>query len=185
MRKLVSAEQIAGIYFFPNIVKTAIVAVGYDRLAALLEFHKVIHNLTTEKCTAIFKRWLINNDRCPFCFNALHDALNRGLPEVIRVRLHRQAENANHNVVFPARIVIFVCLVCASDLQNTVSNVVLAGAVRFHDGFDEVFRHIRIVRQQLLGVLRQSVSAVTKAGIIVVTANARIKADALDNLLGV
>lgn len=93
-------------------------------------------------------------------YNALHDALNRGLPEVIRVRLHRQAENANHNVVFPARIVIFVSLVCASNFKDTVCYVILACSVTFNNSLNQIFGHVGIVGKQLLGVLGQTVATI-------------------------
>ena len=84
-----------------------------------------------------------------------------------------------------AGVISLVCFVCTGNFQHTVSNVILTSTVRLHDGFDEIFRNIGVVRKELLGVLRQAVTAITEAGVIVVTANARIKADALDNLLGV
>ena len=145
-------------YTFPAHHQATIIAVGNNSPAAFLEFHKIIHNLTAKECTAIFKRWLINNDRCPFCFNALHDSLNRGLPEVVRVRLHRQAENANYNIVFPARIVILVSLVCASNFKDTVCYIILARSVTFNNSLNQILGHIGIVSQQLLGVLGQAVA---------------------------
>lgn len=41
------------------------------------------------------------------------------------------------------------------------------------------------LRQQLLGILRQAVSAVAEAGVVVVTTNTRIKANTIDDLLSI
>ena len=109
------------------------------------------------------------------------------LAEVVGVRLHRQAVHADCDRLF-LRFVVLVVLAVAvvtRQPQHAVGNEVLAGAVGFHDGLNQVFRHIGVVRQQLLGVLGQAVAAVAEAGIVVVAADARIQADAVDDLPGV
>ena len=58
-----------------------------------------------------------------------------------------------------------------------VGHEVLARAVGVDDGLDQVPRHVLVVRQQLLGVLRQAVAAVAEAG-VVVAADARLQAHA-------
>lgn len=57
---------------------------------------------------------------------------------------------------------------CTGNFQHTVSNIILASAIRFHNCFNEVLRNISIVSQQLLGVLGQTVSNITEAGVVVV-----------------
>ena len=57
---------------------------------------------------------------------------------------------------------------CTGNFQHTVSNIILASAIRFHNCFNEVLRNISIVSQQLLGVLGQTVSTITEAGVVVV-----------------
>ena len=124
----------------------------------------------------------------PLCLDAFHDALNGGLAEVVRVGLHGQAVYANHYIVLPSWIYStrYASYAPASlHLQNAVSNVIFAGAVRFHDCFNQVFRHISIVGQKLFGVLGQAVTAIAEAWVVVLIANAGIKAYALDDLLGV
>ena len=54
-----------------------------------------------------------------------------------------------------------------------------------HDRLDEVLRHVLIVREQLLCVFGQAVSAVAKRRIIVVISHTRIETDAFDDLGGV
>ena len=49
--------------------------------------------------------------------------------------------------------------IVARQLQNAVCNKVLTSTIRFHDCFDQIFRHIGVVGQQLLGVFRQAVTA--------------------------
>ena len=114
--KLVSAKQIARIYFLLNIVQTAIVAVGNNGLTALLEFRQIIHDFTAKEGRTILQRRLIDDDRCALCLDTLHDALNGGLTEVVRVGFHGQAVYANHNIVFLAGIVVLVGLTLRNSL---------------------------------------------------------------------
>ena len=80
---------------------------------------------------------------------------------------------------------VLVIAVVASQLQDAVGDEVLTSSVALDNSFNQVLRHIGIVCQQLLGVLGQAVAAVTEGRIIVVTANTRIEANTVDNLLGV
>lgn len=102
---LVSAEQVAGVDLVLHIIQAAIIAVGNDSLTTFLKLLKVIHNFAAEEGRAILQSRLIDNDRCSFGLNALHNALNRGLAEVVRVGFHGQAVHANHNVMFLAGII--------------------------------------------------------------------------------
>ena len=103
------------------------------------------------------------------------------------LRLHRQAVDADGHGLFPAGVILILVgiAVVPGQLQHTVRDKVLAGAVAVNNGLDQLFGHIGIVGQQLLGVLGQAVAAVAEAGIIVVAADARVKADAVDDLLGI
>ena len=51
--------------------------------------------------------------------------------------------------------------------------------------YDKVLRHIGIIGQKLLRILRQTITAVAEALVIVVAADTRIQADAVDDLLRV
>ena len=87
------------------------------------------------------------------------------------------------------------CLVCAvcrrvgvaevmltGDGEDMVRYEVLAGVVGAHDSPDEVLRNVLEVGQQLFGVFGQAVSAVAKRGIVVVITDARVEADACNDL---
>ena len=69
--------------------------------------------------------------------------------------------------------------------KNAISDELLTSAVRLHDRLDQVLRHILIVREQLLRVLRQAIAAVPEARVVVVRADARIQTHAVDDLPGV
>ena len=47
---------------------------------------------------------------------------------------------------------------------------------------DQVLRHVAVVGEQLLGVLGQAVAAVSEAGVVVVGTDARVEADAVNDL---
>ena len=53
----------------------------------------------------------------------------------------------------------------------------------FYNCFYHRLRHIFIVGKQLLGVLRQTVSAVSETGVVIVVADARIHAHTIYDLL--
>ena len=66
------------------------------------------------------------------CFsrdNALHNALDGGLAEVIRIGFHGQTEDTDDNIVFLARIIVLICFIRTGDFQHTVCNVILASTV--------------------------------------------------------
>jgi hypothetical protein len=67
-------------------------------------------------------------------------------------------------------------------LQYLGRTKVFAGGVAVHNGTHDVLRHRIVVGQQLFGVLGQAVAAITKAGVVVVVANARVQAHAVDDL---
>ena len=50
---------------------------------------------------------------------------------------------------------------------------------------DEVLRDFAVVGEELFGVFGQAVAAVAEAGVVVVVADARVEADAVDDLFGV
>ena len=112
----------------------------------------------------------IDDDLDALGLDALHDALDAGSTEVVRAALHDEAVDADDLGVA---------------LENAVGDEVLACGVGLDDGVNEVLRHILIVGQQLLGVFGQAVAAVAERGIVVVVADARIEADALDDLFGI
>ena len=125
------------------------------------------------------QRGLVDHHGHALGLHALHDALDGARAEVVGVGLHRQAVDAHDRLFFT-----FVYLI-PHHLQHLVGDEVLAGAVGVHDGLDQVLRHVSVVGQQLLGVLGQAVAAVAEAGVVVVAADARLQAHAVDDVAGV
>ena len=81
--------------------------------------------------------------------------------------------------------VVFRISIIPRHLQHLVGNEILARAVALHNGRHHILRHIFIIGQQLLGVLRQTVSTITKRRVVVVRANSRIETDTVDDGLRV
>lgn len=125
------------------------------------------------------ERGLVDHHGHALGLNALHDALDGARAEVVGVGLHRQAVDAHD------RLLLTLVHTVPHHLQHLVGHEVLAGAVGIHDGLDQVLGHVLVIRQQLLGVLRQAVAAITKAGVVVVAADARLQAHAVDDVAGV
>ena len=180
---LVSFKQISGINFLRHIVQGRVVAVGDDGGGAGLEGGEVVHDLGAEEGGAVRERGLIDDHGGALGLDALHDALDGGLAEVVGVGLHREAEDADHagvlarGVELPGGVVVVV----AGLAEDLVRDEVLAGAVRLHDGLDQLLRHVVEVCEELLGVLREAVAAVAEGGVVVVGADAGVQAHALDD----
>ena len=66
-----------------------------------------------------------------------------------------------------------------------VGDEVFARSVGVDDGTHEVLRHVLVVGQELLGVLRQAVAAVSERGVVVHVADAGVETHAVDDLLRV
>ena len=185
--KLVTSEQVTGVDLVLDIIETAVIAVGDDGLTALLERGEIVHNLAAEEGRSVFQSRFVDDDGSTLGLDALHDPLNGGLAEVVGVGLHGQAVHADHAGLFRPGVVLAVLavVVVSGHLEHTVGNKILAGAVGFHDGSDQVFRHIRIVGQQLFGVLGKAIAAVAETGVVVLVADTRIETHAFNDLLGI
>lgn len=184
----ISAENVSCVDFFLDVVENGIIAVGDDASAHFLEFPEVIDDLGAKESGAVLESGLVNDNGSTLSFDTLHNSLNGGLPEVVRVRLHGQAINADYDIFLLALFVTgvrFTVAVCSGDFQYTVRDKVLPGAVGLDDRFDQVLGHVLVVGEQLLGIFWQAVTAVAKGRIVVVIADARIKADTLNDLSGV
>ena len=125
------------------------------------------------------QRGLVDDHGHALGLHALHDALDGARAEVVGVGLHRQAVHAHD------RLRLALVDTVPHHLQHLVGDEVLAGAVGLHDGLDQVLRYVPVVGQQLLGVLGQAVAAVAEAGVVVVAADARLQAHAVDDVAGV
>ena len=66
-------------------------------------------------------------------------------------------------MTFLLRIVFSVRFIATRNLQHAVSDKVLTRSVALNNCFDDVFRNICIVGQQLLRILRQAIAAIAKA----------------------
>ena len=94
-------------------------------------------------------------------FKLPHHILDGGLTEIVGARFHGQPVNANDRI-----------LNVFDTFHHLRGNELLAGAVCIHNSFDKVLWHLIIVGQQLLSVLRQAVSAIAKAGVVITVTDA-------------
>ena len=161
---LVTTEKVAGIDFFFDIIQTGIVTVCNNCLADFLELAQVNDNPAPEEGAAIFQGGFVDDDGGSFGFDALHDTLNGGLTEVIGICFHGQSVNSDDAFffVFGGIVTTAGIIVVSSHGKNSIGNKVFSGSVGFHNGGHHVLGNIRIVGQQLLGVLGQTVAAVAK-----------------------
>ena len=95
LRCLVSPEYIPCINFLFHVIQTSIIPVRDNRLALRFESVQVVHYLAAEEGAAVFQCRLVDDYFRTFGFHPLHYALDAGLAEVIAVRLHGQAVNAD------------------------------------------------------------------------------------------
>ena len=174
----VQLNQIPRVRLVHSVRELVAPAVGHDHVAAGLEGLQVVGHLGAEELRRV-QRGLVDHHGHALGLHALHDALDGARAEVVGVGLHRQAVHA-HN-----RLLLAGVHAVPHHLQHLVCHEVLAGAVGVHDGLDQVLRHVLVVGQQLLGVLGQAVAAVAEAGVVVVAADARLQADAVDDVAGV
>ena len=184
IKTLVAAEDVAGIDLGGDVAEGVVEAVGDDGLAAGLEGGEVVDDEAAEEGGAVGERGLVDDDLGALGLDALHDALDGGLAEVVGVGLHRQAIDADDGGLSPALAAILVVGaigVPAGLGQDGVGDVVLARAVGLHDGGHHVLGHVLVVGEQLLRVLREAVAAIAEGGVVVVGADAGVEAHALDD----
>ena len=182
--RLIAFKQISCIDLLHHIVKGRVIAVGDDGVGAALEGGEVVHDLGAEEGGAVGEGRFVDDNRSAFGLDALHDALDGGLAEVVGAGLHGKTEDPDGDFAFAgsapgvlAAVAVIACL-----LQHAVRDVVLARPVRIHTRLDQILGHIIEIRQQLLGILRQAVPAITKTRIVVVRADAGIQTYAIDDV---
>ena len=167
----VSAEEVSCVDLFFYIAKVVgVKTVSQDHIALGLEFLEVVDDKAVEEAVSVLESRLVYDDWYAFSLDAFHDALYGRSAEVIAVALHGEAVNADHFRFHG---------------NDAVSDEVLANGVGLDDSFDHCLGDIPIVGQQLLGVLGQAVAAVAEGRVVVMTADAGIHADAVNDLLGV
>ena len=168
---LVPAEQIPRIHLLLHIAQhIRIEAVGQNNVTLALKALEIVYDFGPEELRSVLQRGLVDDNGNALGLDALHNALDGGSAEVVGVALHGQAVDADG-----ARV--------ARD--DRIRDKILAGGIALDDGLDQILRHISVVSQQPLGVLGQAVAAVAEAGVVVVGADARVHAHAVDDLLRV
>ena len=175
-RLLVALEYVSCIDFVYHIVETTVVPISNNRLTLLFKLRQIIHHLASEERFAIGNRGLVDDDLGTLGLDALHDALDGALAEVIRIRLHGEAVDTNDAFLLFASIPLAASFVIASLTQYLVGNEVLTGAVALDNGGHHLLGHIGIVGQELLGVLRQAIAAISERGVVVMGADAGVEA---------
>ena len=98
-------EEVSCVDLLPYVVEGRIIAVGDDGPALLLETGEVVDNEGTEECRTVRECRLVDDDLGPLCLDSLHDALDRGLAEVVGIGLHREALDTDGNLPFLLGIV--------------------------------------------------------------------------------
>lgn len=144
--------------------------VGHDDQALALEGLKVMGDRASEEVGGV-ERGLVHEHGHALGLNAVHDALDARGTEVVAAGLRGQSIDP-YDRGMDAGVDQLIHL-----LQDLVGDEVLAGAVRVHDGLDEVLRLVFVVGQELLCVLRQAVAAVAERGVVVEGTDAGPQAD--------
>ena len=183
---LVTFENITSVHFLNDVVETAIVPICYDCFALRLELGEVVDDLTAEEGGTIFKGWLVNNDIGTLGLDALHDALDGALAEVVGVALHREAIDTDGDRLLAAIVLVISAVSVPTGLaKDLVGNKVLTGAIALDNGGHHVLGHVGISGQELFGVLGEAVAAIAKTWVVVVGADTGVETDARDNGLAV
>ena len=115
-----------------------------------LKAFQIVDYTATEEGSAILQGGLINNHAGTFCLDALHNALNGALTEIVTACLHRQTVHADHRFLLPIGIPLAVSIIIAGQAQHPVCNKVLTGTIGIHDCLDQIFGYVLIVCKQLL-----------------------------------
>ena len=85
MHLLVAIEKISCVHSFFDVIQAAIIAVGNDCLALLLERIKIVDDFAAEECFAVLESRFIDDDFGTLGLDAFHDALDGTLSEVVGI----------------------------------------------------------------------------------------------------
>ena len=85
----IPTEEVAGIDLFVDVVEDGVVTVGDDGSREALELGEVVDDTATEEQGAIGQRGLVDDDLGALGLDALHDALDGAVTEVVGVGFHR------------------------------------------------------------------------------------------------
>lgn len=141
-------KQVFRIDLILYVIQHLIVTVCNDHIGTILECLKIVDHKRAEERLPIFQCRLIDNDRCAFCLNPLHDTLHRGLPEVVRIALHGQTVHPDRDWSFFISIPHCRCAIVP------VCDKVFSGPIALYYCLNQVFWNILIVCQQLFRILR-------------------------------
>ena len=72
-------------------------------------------------------------------------------------------------------------MIVTRDFQHLISDIILSRPIRLHDRFDQIFRHVLIIRQKLLCIFWQAITTITKGRIVVKFTDSWIQTDTIDN----
>lgn len=173
MRGSVPAEQVACVNLEIHVVEIAVPAVCHDHGRTVLEIAEIVGDLAALE-VGLVQRGFVDEHGDAIGFELLHHVLDGGLAEIVGTGLHGQPVDADNRV-----------LNVLDAFHHFGSHEFFACAVRVHNGFDKVLRHLIVVGKQLLGVLRQAIAAIAEAGIVVAIADAWVKTYAVDDFTGI
>ena len=146
-------------WIFPNksiasshVIQTCVISVRYYGVAHALELLHVVHHLRSEESGSVLKCRFIYYNSSPFRLHTLHYALYGALAEIVTVRFHCQSVHTYGHVPLVAHVPLRVGRVVSRHFQYLVRYEVLSRAVRFHYSLYQIFRHVLIVRKQLLNL---------------------------------
>ena len=180
----VSPENVPRVYFLLHVIQTGVVTVRDDGFALPLEFLQVIDYPAAEEGAAVCKGRFVDDHFGALRLDPLHNSLDAALAEVVAVRLHRQAVNPYSAALLLRRVVVspVVVVVVARFGKNPVRYEVFPRAVALNYSLDKVLRNVSVVRQELFGVFRQTVTAISETRIIIKVPYSRVEAHAPDDV---
>ena len=183
----VPPENVPRVYFLLHVIQTGVVTVRDDGFALPLELIQVVHHPAAEERAAVIQGRLGYNHFGALGLDTFHYTLDAALAEVVAVRLHRQPVHTDDTPLLFARVVIpAVVVVIISRLrQDPVRYEVFPRAVAVHYRLDQVLRNVRVVRKELLRVLREAVASITETRVVVEVSDTRVQAHAPDDGGGV
>ena len=109
--RLISAENVPGVYLVGNIFQTGIVPVGDDGIAHGFEGFQIVDDPAAEEGLSVLQGGLKDHHFGALGFDPLHNTLDRTLPEIVRIGFHGQAVHADGDFLFLACIIPAVGLV--------------------------------------------------------------------------
>ncbi len=184
--RLVSSEDVAGVDLVFDVGEGGIKAIGDDGITLGLEGGEVVDDLTAEEGGAVLEGGLVNDKAGTLGLDALHDALDAGLTEIVGVALHRQAIDADGDgLLFLCILVMAGVSVIACLAEDLVGDEVLTGAIALDNGSHHVLRNLVVVGQELFGVLGQTVATIAEAGVVIVVTNTGVEAYTSYDRLGI